>query len=58
MRFVCELHLDEENGPMNQITTVAIDLAKQVFQLHGTDAQGQALLRRQVRRAQLPAVLA
>lgn len=43
---------------MNQITTVAIDLAKQVFQLHGTDAQGHALLRRQVRRAQLPGVLA
>jgi transposase len=43
---------------MNQITTVAIDLAKRVFQLHGTDAQGHALLRRQVRRAQLPEVLA
>lgn len=43
---------------MNQITTVAIDLAKRVFQLHGTDEQGHALLRRQVRRAQLPAVLA
>jgi len=43
---------------MNKITTVAIDLAKQVFQLHGTDEQGRAVLCRQVRRAQLPQVLA
>jgi transposase len=42
---------------MTQITTVAIDLAKRVFQLHGTDEQGHAVLRRQVRRGQLPAVL-
>ena len=38
---------------MNQITTLAIDLAKNVFQLHGVDARGVAVLRRQLRRAQL-----
>lgn len=43
---------------MGEITTLAIDLAKNVFQLHGVDAQGHALLRRQVRRAQLHQVLA
>jgi len=43
---------------MKEITTLAIDLAKRVFQLHGTDAQGHARLCRQVRRAQLPQLLA
>ena len=38
---------------MNKITTVGIDLAKSVFQLHGVDEHGQVLLRKQVRRAQL-----
>lgn len=38
---------------MNEITLLAIDLAKQVFQLHGVDARGVCVLRRQVRRAQL-----
>src|ERR1051326_6202166 len=43
---------------MNEISTVAIDLAKNVFQLHGVNTRGGGLLRRQVKRAQLPAVLA
>lgn len=30
-----------------KITTVAIDLAKNVFQVHGADARGKAVLRRQ-----------
>jgi transposase len=38
---------------MNEITTLAIDLAKRVFQLHGVNAHGVCVLRRQVRRAQL-----
>jgi transposase len=38
---------------MNEITTLAIDLAKNVFQLHGVDARGVCQLRRRVRRAQL-----
>lgn len=42
---------------MSEITCVAIDLAKRVFQLHGTDAQGRVLLQRQVSRGQLLAVL-
>ena len=35
------------------ITTVGIDLAKSVFQVHGVDARGQVVLRRQLRREQL-----
>ena len=42
---------------MKQITTLAIDLAKTVFQLHGIDEQGGVVLRRQVRRGQLLGVI-
>lgn len=43
---------------MSEITTLAIDLAKHVFQLHGVDQRGACTLRRQVRRAQLVPLLA
>lgn len=43
---------------MKQITTLAIDLAKTVFQLHGVDERGVAVLRKQVRRAQLLQLIA
>jgi transposase len=36
-----------------QVTTVGIDLAKNVFQLHGCDATGRAVLRKQLARCQL-----
>jgi transposase len=35
------------------ITTVGIDLAKNVFQIHGVDARGKVALRRQLRREQV-----
>ena len=38
---------------MNKITTLGIDLAKNVFQLHGVDSAGRVVLSREVRRAQL-----
>jgi transposase len=38
---------------MEQITTVGIDLAKNVFSLHGVDALGKTVLRRTVRRDRL-----
>ena len=43
---------------MSKVTTVGIDLAKSVFQFHGIDASGEVMLRRQVRRAQMPQMLA
>ena len=43
---------------MGEITTLGIDLAKNVMQLHGVDGRGVTVLRRQLRRAQLPRVLA
>ncbi len=34
---------------MSEIATVGRDLAKNVFQLHGADASGRAVLRRKLR---------
>jgi len=36
-----------------KVTTVGIDLAKNVFQVHGVDERGKAVLRKQLRRAQV-----
>ena len=38
---------------MDGITTIGVDLAKSVFRLHGVDAEGRPLLRRQLRRSQM-----
>ena len=38
---------------MEQPITVGVDLAKSVFQLHGVDAEGAVVLRRQLRRSQM-----
>ena len=36
-----------------QITTIGLDLAKSIFQIHGVDAAGQAVVRKSLRRAQM-----
>ena len=36
-----------------KVTTIGLDLAKNVFQVHGADARGAALLRKQLRRSQM-----
>ncbi|RWR04068.1 IS110 family RNA-guided transposase [Paenirhodobacter populi] len=38
---------------MKEITTIGLDLAKNVFQVHAIDATGVIVIRRQVRRSQL-----
>jgi transposase len=38
---------------MSAITTIGLDLAKNVFQVHGIDADGKVLIRRQLRRNDL-----
>ena len=35
---------------MQTITTVGLDIAKSVFQMHGVDAEGQVVMRRQLKR--------
>jgi transposase len=36
-----------------KITTIGIDLAKEVFQIHGIDIQGKTVLRKQLRRSEM-----
>jgi transposase len=43
---------------MAEITTVGLDLAKNVFQVHGADALGRAVLRKRLRRDQVRAFFA
>lgn len=38
---------------MREITTVGLDLAKNVFQIHGIDDAGEVVVRKQLRRAQV-----
>jgi transposase len=38
---------------MSEIITVGLDLAKNVFQVHGADGAGRAVLRKKLRRAQV-----
>ena len=33
---------------MNEVTTIGVDLAKKVFQVHGVDASGRVVIRRQL----------
>ena len=41
-----------------QLTTVGLDLAKHVFQVHGVDAAGEVALKRRLRRGQMIAFFA
>ena len=38
---------------MNEVITIGVDLAKNVFQVHGVDADGSVVVRRQLRRSQV-----
>ena len=38
---------------MNEVITIGVDLAKNVSQVHGVDAEGGGVVRRQLRRAQM-----
>ena len=43
---------------MEQVTTIGLDIAKHVFQVHGADATGHALFRKRITRAKLLGFLA
>src|SRR3954470_7732130 len=46
--------ISHRRGPsMEQITTIGLDLAKNVFQVHGVDAAGKVVVRKALRRAEL-----
>ncbi len=38
---------------MNEVITIGVDLAKNVFQVHGVDAEGNVVFRRQLRRSRM-----
>ena len=38
---------------MSDVVTVGLDLAKNVFQVHGVDGDGRVVLRRRLRRAEV-----
>src|SRR5918912_3522028 len=39
---------------MQQVTTVGLDLAENLFQVHGVDAQGRPVLKRRLAREKVP----
>jgi hypothetical protein len=41
-----------------KITTICIDLAKSVFQVHGVDSAAKTVLKRQIRREAMPVYIA
>src|SRR5258706_394711 len=41
---------DSEERPMQTIKTIGLDIAKSVFQVHGVDAAGAVVIRRQLKR--------
>ena len=43
---------------MKDITTIGLDTAKSVFQVHGVDSDGEVVLRRQLKRRQVLAFFA
>src|SRR3954471_2025594 len=47
-----------KEASMNQVSTVGLDLAKYIFQLHGADSAGAVVFRKRLRRGQLLAFLA
>src|SRR3954453_21983340 len=47
-----------KEASMNQVSTVGLDLAKYIFQLHGADSTGAVVFRKKLRRTQLLAFLA
>ena len=45
-----------KEASVTEVTTIGLDLAKSVFQVHGIDAAGQVVVRKSLRRAQMLAV--
>ena len=52
------INYDLEGEVMDNVTTVGIDLAKNVFSLHGVDQHGSTVLRKTVSRTKLAALVA
>jgi hypothetical protein len=46
MMWVLLMHHDSEEATMRAVTTIGLDIAKRVLQLHGIDEKGNVLIRR------------
>src|SRR6266853_94844 len=46
-------HFNREGASVMKITTVGIDLAKSVFQIHGVEERGKVVLRKQLKRSEV-----
>jgi transposase len=51
-------HLNEEEESAMNVTTIGLDSAKNVFQIHGVDANGKVAIRKQLKRGQVLAFFA
>jgi transposase len=47
------LHEPKSEASMSEVSVIGLDLAKHVFQVHGADASGQVMIRKQLRRGQV-----
>ncbi|MDR6854510.1 transposase [Variovorax guangxiensis] len=54
-KWKCQQPLEPRGASTMKITTVGIDLAKNVFQVHAVDEHGKVALRKQLRRDQMTA---
>jgi transposase len=52
-KWLSYYHLTKERGPMSKVTLLGIDIAKNVFQLHGVDEKGNPVLKRRLTRTKL-----
>ena len=56
MWVLLESSHDSAEPIMQAVTTIGLDIAKSVFQVHGIDAKGKVLIRRQLKRRYIEAV--
>jgi len=52
-KVVCAVTNTRKEPSNMQVSTIGLDLAKQVFQVHGVDAEGTVVLRRRLRRSEV-----
>src|SRR5215813_11411568 len=52
------VELNPKEASMEQATTIGLDIAKHVFQVHGADAAGHVLFRKRITRVKLLGFLA
>lgn len=48
-----DVELSPEEASVDQVSTIGLDIAKQVFQAHGADGASQAVFRKRLIRARL-----